>query len=144
MGAKKIIFLFFGGAAAWWIWQKYNFYQKVQFSISTISVDGSFFSPKIILTLILTNPTNVNTTISNINAQLYLNGNNKIADIYYNDKLEILANSKTLLPLTINPTLSSIITTINEVLINKNGYFDLKGNATVDGLNIPFDINYKL
>jgi LEA14-like dessication related protein len=144
MGAKKIIFLFFGGAAAWWIWQKYNFSQKVQFKIAGISIEGSLLNPQIILSIALINPTKTSTTISNITAELFLNGYTKIADVFFNEQIEILPNSQTILPLSINSFLSNIINTIKQLFIEKKGSFDLKGSAKVDGITIPFSINYKV
>jgi LEA14-like dessication related protein len=144
MSAKKTIVLFFGAATAWWLLQKYNFSQKVSFKIVSISIDGGLFDPQIILSIALNNPTTTSTTISNLTAELFLNGNNKIADIYFFGIKEIAPNSQTILPLSITPTLATLINTIKQVLIIKKGSFDLKGNAIIDGLTIPFNLNYQL
>jgi LEA14-like dessication related protein len=144
MSNRKIIGLFILTAGVWYGYQKYNFSQKVSFKIVGISIDGGLFDPQIILSIALNNPTQTITTISNLTAELFLNGNNKIADVYFFGRKEISANSQTILPLAITPTLATLINTIKQVLIVKKGTFDLKGNATIDGLNIPFSLNYQL
>ena len=132
-----------GGIVAWWIYQKYIFTQSVNFKIVTIKFGGSFFSPEIILEIMITNPSAVSTTISNIQAAAYTN-NTKISDIFYNDPIVIGANSKVAISLTLNPNLANVITSISEMIKAKNGSIQLKGMATIDGIPLPFNINYSM
>ena len=132
-----------GGIAAWWIYQKYIFTQSVNFKIVTIKFGGSFFSPEIILEIMITNPSAVSTTISNIQAAAYTN-NTKISDIFYNDPIVIGAKSQVAISLTLNPKLANLITSISEMIKAKNGSIQLKGMATIDGIPLPFNINYSM
>ena len=144
MQGTKIVKYVFGAAAAWWIWQKINFSQKVKFYVSKIDVAGSFYNPLVILSIAVTNPTQTITTVSNIQAELFLNGSLKVADVFFNDKTTIAANSQTIIPLNIYPNIANVISTLQNVIAIRNGNFVLKGSALVDGFNIPFNLNYQL
>ena len=92
----------------------------------------------------ITNPTNVTTTISNIQAAAYSNNTTKISDVFYKQQTEISANSQVIVPLVLYPSVTGVISSIKELIATKKGSFQLKGTATIDGFNFPFNINYSL
>jgi len=144
MTANNLLKVVFGGAAAWWIYQKYIFTQSVNFKIVTISFGGSFFLPTVTLEILITNPSTVSTTISNIQAAAYTNNTTKISDIFYNEPITIGANSQLNISLTLNPSLSNVITSLTNMIKAKNGSIQLKGTATIDTIPLPFNINYSM
>jgi LEA14-like dessication related protein len=144
MANKTFLGVIFGGAVVYWAYQKYIFSNAVSFKIGKVSLDGSFFNPTINLDLIITNPTNITTTISNIAATAYSNNTLKISDVFYNQQTEIKANSQVTVPLVLFPSVTGVINTIKELVATKKGSFQLKGTATIDGFNFPFNINYSL
>lgn len=144
MSNKTVLGVVFGGAVVYWAYQKYIFSNAVSFNIGKVSLDGSFFNPTINLDLIITNPTNITTTISNIAATAYSNNTLKISDVFYNQQTEIKANSQIIVPLVLFPSVTGVINTIKELVATKKGSFQLKGSASIDGINFPFNLNYSL
>jgi hypothetical protein len=144
MSNKTVLGVVFGGAVVYWAYQKYIFSNAVSFNIGKVSLDGSFFNPTINLDLIITNPTNITTTISNIAATAYSNNTLKISDVFYNQQTEIKANSQIIVPLVLFPSVTGVINSIKELVATKKGSFQLKGSASIDGINFPFNLNYSL
>jgi LEA14-like dessication related protein len=144
MSNKTILGVVFGGAVVYWAYQKYIFSNAVSFKIGNVSLDGSFFNPTINLELIITNPTDITTTISNIAATAYSNNTLKISDVFYNQQTEIKANSQVTVPLVLFPSVTGVINSIKELVATKKGTFQLKGSASIDGINFPFNLNYSL
>lgn len=142
MVAKKWAGILLGAAAIWWVYRKYQFSQGVSFLITKIGIGGSFLMPEINLDVTIYNPTSISTTISNINAELFLASGQKVAEVYYNQKTDIKANSQVVLPLQAVTTLSGAVNAISEVIRSKSANFKLTGTAVVDGVYLPFDINY--
>jgi LEA14-like dessication related protein len=143
MAAKKWLAALVGAAAVYWIYSKYRFSNEVSFFVSRIGLGGSFLDPQIKIDVTVNNPTGISTTISNINAELFLDNGQKIADVYYNQKTNIRANSQVVLPLVAVTTLEGAILAVKEVIKTKSANFQLTGTAAVDGVLLPYDIKYK-
>lgn len=91
------------------------------------------------------NPTNSEITISSIVGSLFLN-NNEVSTIETFSKILIGANAKTLLNLTMKPTLYGIFTSLKDVLSSKDNKTSFKnykvkfvGTANANGVNIPLE-----
>ena len=143
MAAKKWLAALLGAAAVYWIYSKYRFSNEVTFFVSRIGLGGSFLDPQIKIDVTVNNPTGISTTISNINAELFLDNGQKIADVYYNQKTNIRSNSQVVLPLVAVTTLEGAILAVKEVIKTKSANFQLTGTAAVDGVLLPYDIKYK-
>jgi len=144
MANKTFLGVIFGGAVVYWAYKKYIFANAVSFMIHKVQLQGSFFNPVINLDLMITNKSNVTSTISNIQAAAYYNNNTKISDVFYNEQIQVSANSQVIVPLVLLPSLTGIINSVKEIVATKKGSFQLKGTATIDGLNFPFNLNYSL
>jgi len=142
MTAKKWLTALVGVAAAYWIYGKLRFSQSVTYVISRIGLGGSVLDPRISIDFRIYNPTSFRVEISNIRAQLYLESGYKVADIYYNGKTVVLANSEAILPLISVGTLEGAISSIREIIRLKKANFRLAGTVQVDGIRLPFDIKY--
>lgn len=142
MAAKKWLAALVGAAAVYWVYSKYRFSQGVSFVISRVGLGGSFLDPQINIEVTIYNPTAFQTELSNVMAQLYLASGLKIADVYYNKKTIIKANSQVNLPFVAVTTLEGAITSIREIISSKKADFRLAGTAQVDGVLLPFDIKY--
>jgi hypothetical protein len=144
MTAKNLLKVGIAGAVAWWIYQKFIFTQSVSFKILTVTFDGSIFKPSVQLTVMISNPSNVTTTISNIQAQAFNDKKVLISDIIYSEPITIAPKSTTNIVLTLYPNLASVISTISDSIKNKNLNLELRGTATVDSIPLPFLVNYSL
>jgi hypothetical protein len=142
MAAKKWLAALIGTAAVYWIYSKYRFSQGVSFIISRIGLGGSILDPQINLDVTINNPTAFTTQLSNLKAELFLASGTKVADVFYNNRTVILANSQAVLPLKAVTTLEGAIVAIREVIQQKKADFRLTGTAQVDGILLPFDIKY--
>ena len=142
MAAKKWLAALVGAAAVYWVYSKYRFSQSVSFVISRVGLGGSILDPQINIEVTIYNPTAFQTELSNVMAQLYLESGLKIADVYYNKKTIIKANSQVNLPFVAVTTLEGAITSIREIISSRKADFRLAGTAQVDGVLLPFDIKY--
>jgi LEA14-like dessication related protein len=142
MAAKKWLAALVGAAAVYWVYSKYRFSQGVSFVISRVGLGGSILDPQINIEVTIYNPTAFQTELSNVMAQLYLASGLKIADVYYNKKTIIKANSQVNLPFVAVTTLEGAITSIREIISSRKADFRLAGTAQVDGVLLPFDIKY--
>lgn len=142
MAAKKWLAALVGAAAVYWVYSKYRFSQGVSFVISRVGLGGSILDPQINIEVTIYNPTAFQTELSNVMAQLYLASGLKIADVYYNKKTIIKANSQVNLPFVAVTTLEGAITSIREIISSRKAEFRLAGTAQVDGVLLPFDIKY--
>ena len=142
MAAKKWLAALVGAAAVYWVYSKYRFSQGVSFVISRVGLGGSFLDPQINIEVTIYNPTAFQTELSNVMAQLYLASGLKIADVYYNKKTIIKANSQVNLPFVAVTTLEGASTSIREIISSRKADFRLAGTAQVDGVLLPFDIKY--
>jgi LEA14-like dessication related protein len=142
MAAKKWLATLLGAAAVYWIYSKYRFSQGVSFIISRIGLGGSILDPQINLDVTINNPTAFTTQLSNLKAELFLESGTKVADVFYNNRTVILANSQAVLPLKAVTTLEGAIVAIREVIQQKKADFRLAGTAQVDGVLLAFDIKY--
>lgn len=142
MAAKKWLAALVGAAAVYWVYSKYRFSQSVSFVISRVGLGGSILDPQINIEVTIYNPTAFQTELSNVMAQLYLASGLKIADVYYNKKTIIKANSQVNLPFVAVTTLEGAITSIREIISSRKADFRLAGTAQVDGVLLPFDIKY--
>ena len=140
MAAKKWLAALVGAAAVYWVYSKYRFSQGVSFVISRVGLGGSILDPQINIEVTIYNPTAFQTELSNVMAQLYLASGLKIADVYYNKKTIIKANSQVNLPFVAVTTLEGAITSIREIISSRKADFRLAGTAQVDGVLLPFDI----
>jgi len=142
MAAKKWLAALLGAAAVYWVYSKYRFSQGVSFVISRLGLGGSFLDPEINIEVTVYNPTAFKTELSNLRAQLYLESGLKIADVFFNNRTVILANSQAVLPLKAVTTLESAIVAIRDLIKQKKANFRLAGTAQIDGILLPFDIKY--
>lgn len=142
MAAKKWLAALFGAAAVYWVYSKYRFSKAVTYEISKIGVGGSFLDPQLTIDVLVNNPTNVNTEFANLRSELFLASGQKIANVYFNQKTLIKANSSVILPLKAITTIESAIVSINELIRTRKAEFRLSGTAQIDGNTLPFDIKY--
>lgn len=142
MAAKKWLAALFGAAAVYWVYSKYRFKKAVTYKISKIGVGGSILDPKINIDVLVNNPTNITTEFAYLRSELFLASGQKIANVFYNQKIVIKANSSVILPLTAVTTLESAIVSINELIRTRKAELMLTGTAQIDGNTLPFDIKY--
>lgn len=143
MAAKKWIGLLFGAAAVYWIYNKFKFSQSLSFIPTRIKVGGSILNPEITLGVKLFNPSNVSTKFSNLDAELFLDNGQKVADVYFNQSINIPAKSETELNLMANTSFSNLVSSLTDIFTSKQLNFVVKGVADVDSIRLPFTINYK-
>lgn len=142
MQFNKIAGLLVTAGIGYWIYSKYQFGQNLTFLINKIGIGGSFFDPAINIDILVNNASNINTTISNINGELFLQSGLKIADVYFDQKIVIKAKNKTILPLKAVTKIEDAIKILQSSIKNKNFDFKFNGIATVDSIMVPFEIKY--
>ncbi len=143
MTATKWIGVILGAGAVYWIYNKFKFADSLSYVPTGLKVGGSILNPEIILGVKIYNPSNVSTTFSNLNSELFLENGQKVADVYYNQKLDIPAKSSVNILLTANTTFSNLATSVAELIKSKKANFKIKGIASIDSVPLPFTIDYK-
>jgi LEA14-like dessication related protein len=100
-------------------------------------------NPEITLGVKLFNPTNVSTTFGNLDAELFLESGQKVADVTFNELINIPGNSEKELNIVANTSLLNLVNTASILFTSKQLNFVLKGSANIDRVPLPFIINYK-
>ena len=71
---NKTFWLIAGGIAAVFIFLKIKMAKALDYSIYSIGLGGNLTQPQILLTLQITNPTEISATVNSINANIFSNG----------------------------------------------------------------------
>lgn len=143
MTATKWIGLLLGAGAVYWIYNKFRFQQSLSYVPTKIKIGGNILNPEITLGVKLTNPTNVSTSFGNLDAELFLESGQKVADVSFNQIINIPANSEKELNIIANTSLLNLVSTASILFTSKQLNFVLRGSANIDRVPIPFIINYK-
>lgn len=143
MTATKWIGLLLGAGAVYWIYNKFRFQQSLSYVPTKIKIGGNILNPEITLGIKLTNPTNVSTSFGNLDAELFLESGQKVADVSFNQIINIPANSEKELNIIANTSLLNLVSTASILFTSKQLNFVLRGSANIDRVPIPFIINYK-
>lgn len=143
MAAKKWIGLLLGAGAVYWIFNKFRFQKSLSYVPTKIKIGGNILNPEITLGVKLSNPTNVSTSFGNLDAELFLESGQKVANVTYNQIINIPANSEKELNIVANTSLLNLVSTASILFTSKQLNFVLRGSANIDRVPIPFIINYK-
>ena len=142
MTATKILGIVLGAGAVYWIFQKTRFSNSLIYIPTSFKVGGSVLNPQFTMGLKIVNPSNVSTTFSNLNSELFLKSGQKVANVFYREKINIPANSDVSIVLTANSNLFDLANSLYELIISKSAKFVIRGIASVDNVPLPFIINY--
>jgi len=143
MSATKWIGLLLGAGAVYWIYNKFRFQQSLNYIPTRIKLGGNIINPEITLGVKLINPTNVSTTFGNLDAELFLESGQKVANVTFNQLINIPGNSEKELNIVANTSLLNLVNTASILFTSKQLNFVLKGSANIDRVPLPFIINYK-
>jgi hypothetical protein len=143
MSATKWIGLLLGAGAVYWIYNKFKFQQSLNYIPTRIKLGGNVLNPEITLGVKLINPTNVSTTFGNLDAELFLESGQKVANVTFNQLINIPGNSEKELNIVANTSLLNLVNTASILYTSKQLNFVLKGSANIDRVPLPFIINYK-
>ena len=137
---KSFIPWILGGGILLYLLSKFSFSQKANFSLRSITPGGSFFSPKIVLTIAVQNPTNTKTTLKSFTGSVYID-QKYLANISSFGDQVILPNSETLINFTARPSVIGVFNTIKELIQNQGSYtVTITGQGNIDGIVIPVNI----
>jgi hypothetical protein len=92
------------------------------------------------------NPSGSSANLNSIVGSLFIKGN-EVATVENFTKVTITPKSKSFIDLTITPSGLGILTTIKSLLKKgglKNLSAEFKGNANIDGVTVPLDIQYSI
>jgi len=143
MAAKKWIGLLLGAGAVYWIYRKFQFSQALSYIPTKIKVAGNILNPEITMGVKIFNPSNVSTKFSNLDAELLLENGQKVADVTFNQSINIPAKSETELNLIANTSFVNLVTSLTDIFTSKQLNFVVKGSADIDSIKLPFIIKYK-
>jgi hypothetical protein len=92
------------------------------------------------------NPSGSSANLNSIVGSLIIRGN-EVATVENFTKVNIAPKSKSFIDLTITPSGLGILSTVKS-LVKKGGLKNLsaqfRGNANIDGVTVPLDINYSI
>jgi len=136
--------LIFGGIAAvigFYLFTKANAGKKVAISFQSIKFGGSLINPKIIISLLLQNPTNQSFNINSIVGSVFLN-DKFVGEINTFKKVVLTGNATGVIDVNLKLGLLQSFTTVKNIIKNKGlktVVARVQGNANVDGLVLPFN-----
>tara|TARA_R110002126_G_scaffold176560_2_gene325171 strand:- start:3599 stop:4027 length:429 start_codon:yes stop_codon:yes gene_type:complete len=142
MTATKILGIVLGAGAVYWIINKTRFSNSLVYLPTSFKVGGSILNPEFTMGVKIVNPSNVTTTFSNLNSELFLQNGQKVANVFYREKINIPANSDVSIVLSANSNLFDLANSIYQLIISKSAKFVVRGIASVDNIPLPFIINY--
>lgn len=144
---KKYLILAAAGAAYLFykLRNKANMINQLTFSFVSVNVKSNFDLSsvlKIQLIFEVRNITNQSLTINTLNADISVNGINlgQITD----NNIVIEANGNTKISIMIDTFTVSLLQTILNIINSKKAVFNIKGNASVAGISIPFEVEKQL
>ena len=133
------------GAIAFIALRRGSFAKNLQYTFRSIALRGKLFSPKIVVTIGIQNPSNQTATIKSIVAKMLWNGA-EFANLTTFQTLKILPNSETPLSITAEPSVLGLYDTIKSLIKGglKNGKLEINGTANIDNLQVPLTIQKAL
>jgi len=141
--------LIFGGIAAvvaFYLFTKANAGKKVAISFQSLKFGGDLLSPKIIISLLLQNPTNQSFNINSIVGSVFLN-DKFVGEINTFKKVVLTGNATGVIDVNLKLGLLQSFTTVKNIIKNKGlktVVARVQGNANVDGLVLPFNENISI
>jgi len=144
MNAKMILTIAILGYATWWGWKKYVLLQNVQIELKSASIFGNLLQPKIKVSLLVKNPTQLAAKLTDLDGYIVDSKNNKIAELSISGVYTIDPNSYIIIPVEIKTSTFEILNTLADFYYNKAEYFNIYGYATVDNIPVPYQFNVKI
>ena len=146
MAINKKSWLYIAAAAIGALWlytSTKDLINKISFSFLGISTGGSLFSPKVTITLSADNPSVGSANVQNINCNVLYMGNS-IGIVNLPRGFVVKANSSTPFNLDLNINDIGTLLTIYKIVTTKQAgnSMQILGDALVDGVTVPIDLNY--
>jgi hypothetical protein len=136
---KQSIFWIIGGAAVIYLLSRASFAKKANFIFKSISPSGTILSPRIIVTMLVQNPTNQNLTVKSVVGSLYINDEYLSNVSSFGDQI-ISANSESELKITARPSAIGIFKSLKNLLKSKGSITaKFTGTANVEGITVPIN-----
>ena len=141
---KKILLIVGAALGVKWIYEHIMLADKLIFGIASMQASGSILNPSLAIRLTAKNPTTYSATITNMVADIFLNGSIvKVADMVLTNPVTIQPGSTSDLHVNVKFLNNGIIDTIINLLSSNSGSkFYIKGWATVDNIPLPLNLNY--
>lgn len=118
----------------------------LRFVLRSVGADfSSPLAPKLKLTLGVQNPSNSNFNLKSVVGDLSVNGN-YFANVNAFKSVDIKSNSETLLPITVEPSIGNVVTSVLQLirLKGKTGLnVSLVGTVNADGVAYPLNTAFK-
>lgn len=142
---RLLPFIILGGAATWYLLRMRSLGTNVKFILRNIQIKGgSILQPNIILTLGVQNPTNNEAILKSITGSVIYNGRS-IADFSNFQINTIKRNSETLINITAIPNFISVISVLNNIIVNKQkgAVIEITGTANVNNVAVPYNSSFQ-
>lgn len=139
---QKNFLLYTGlGLGVFWLFRKFSKVSRSVFQLTGFSIAGTFLQPIVIAKFQSLNPTNITSKINSIVANIY---SNNVAIGLIDSRTPITINrGATNFELPIQIIYGGIVENVANLLKMKLGNYTIQGTANIDGVNVPFTINYE-
>lgn len=120
-----------------------QFINNIRVSFTNLSLGGSITNPKVLATLKIYNPTNVNVSVSDIKGQLMYKGQ-FIANVQMFETVNIKPFENVFFDLELMSTLPDMLSIVNQFVTGKiSNDFSFDGIMKVNGVQFPYKGNLK-
>jgi len=115
-----------------------QFVNNIRVTFANLSLGGSLTNPKVLATLRIYNPTNVEVTISNLKGQLFYK-NDFVANVQMYDTVKIKPFENVFFDLELMTTLPEMTNFISQLVTKKmTNDFMFDGIMNVNGVQFPY------
>lgn len=115
-----------------------QFINNIRVTFSNLSFGGSITNPKVLATLKIYNPTNVNVSVSDIKGQLMYK-NQFVANVQMYETVNIKPFENVFFDLELMSTLPDMLSIVNQFITGKvSNDFSFDGIMKVNGVQFPY------
>lgn len=131
-----------GAYFAYWLYQRYVLGSNAEISISNFKINGNILNPQFEIEFKIANKSGVSINLDSLAGNISDEKDNLIATFNTEGKKKIEKFDYSYVPVIVSTKLSTILDSLTSFYTNKKATFKISGDAVIDGLKIPFSINY--
>jgi hypothetical protein len=135
---------------AYLIFSKFSLSQSVSFRLKAVSLSGSPINPVAQIIFSAYNPTNTSAVLKSLSGSLSYLGSASdpqqifLGNVYFTSPATIAPIGNTDIPVNVEISDIGILQSLVAFVQDPGTIFNFNGIASVDGINIPLNINYNI
>ena len=137
---KKVLIYGILGFAAWQIYKRVKALHDLQINLVDYRFEGNLINPRIILKFSFDNFSDVSANISQITGGVFINGAQKVADVYFYQNVTIQPNHNNFLEIPVTTFLPTVLNSLSVFLSQQLKTISFIGEAVVGNTSFPINL----